>query len=174
MLVFSMMPALQAIRAQVADSLRQSGRTLTAGRNRQWLRSALATTQIALALALLFASALALTAADRTVNGVLGFDKNNVLVGAAGPAERTYADAEKRRQFVTEVIDAMRSIPAVTDDRHDQSSFPPAFGDNSRQFFPRATELKESRGPLPWTIRARHSGLLPRAADSADARPLVR
>ena len=81
MLLFSLVPALQAVRSQVADSLRQSGRTLTAGRNRQWLRSALATTQMALALALLFASTLASTAADRTINGVLGFDKNNVLVG---------------------------------------------------------------------------------------------
>ena len=66
---------------------------MTPGRQRQWLRSALATTQVALALALLFGSALALTAADQTVNGVLGFDKHNVLVGTINLPERTYADA---------------------------------------------------------------------------------
>ena len=51
----------QAVRAQVSETLRQSGRSLTPGRNRQWLRSALAATQIALALALLFASTMSLT-----------------------------------------------------------------------------------------------------------------
>ncbi len=56
MLLFSVIPALQAMRAHVSDTLRQSGRTLTPGRRRQWLRSTLATTQVALALALLFGS----------------------------------------------------------------------------------------------------------------------
>src|SRR5918999_1415142 len=98
MLLFATIPAVQAMRAHVADTLRQSGRTLTPGRRRQWLRSALATTQVALALALLFGSTLAMTAADRTVNGALGFDKRNVLVGTINLPERTYLDGEKRRR----------------------------------------------------------------------------
>ena len=68
MMFFSFIPALQAMRAHVSDALRQSGRTMTPGRQRQRLRSGLAITQVALALALLFGSVLALTAADRTVN----------------------------------------------------------------------------------------------------------
>ena len=39
MLFFSFIPALQAMRAHVSDTLRQSGRTMTPGRQRQWLRS---------------------------------------------------------------------------------------------------------------------------------------
>ena len=53
-----------------------------------------------------------LTAADRAVNGVLGFDKHNVLVGQLVFPTRTYEDAEKRRQFVTKVVEAMRPTPA--------------------------------------------------------------
>ena len=142
MLVFSLVPALQAVRSQVADSLRQSGRTHTAGRNRQWLRSTLATTQMALALALLFASTLALTAADRTVNGVLGFDKRDVLVGQLVLPTRTYEDAEKRRQFVTRVADTMRTIPAVTNIGM-ISHIPAGFGGQGRRFYPEGVNLTE-------------------------------
>ena len=143
MLLFSLVPALQAVRSQVADSLRQSGRTLTAGRSRQWLRSALATTQIALALALLFTSALALTAADKTVNGVLGFDKRNVLVGQLVLPARTYAAPEKRRQFVAKVLEPMQSIPAVTDIGM-TSHIPAGFGGNGRRLWPEGEELTEA------------------------------
>ena len=142
MLVFSLLPALQAVRTQVAESLRQSGRTVTSGRHRQWLRSALATTQMALALALLFASTMALSAADRAVNGVLGFDKHNVLVGQLVFPTRTYESADKRRQFVTKVVEAMRPTPAVTQIGV-TSHIPAGFGGNSRRFFPDGVHVTE-------------------------------
>jgi putative ABC transport system permease protein len=142
MMIFATLPAMQAIKAQVSDTLRQSGRTLTPGRNRQWLRSVLATTQVALALALVFASALAMSSADRTVNGVLGFDKNNVLVAQLNLPERNYSDADTRRRFITDVMDTMRTIPAVSDIAA-TSIIPAAFNNNSRRFFPEGVELTE-------------------------------
>ncbi len=159
MLLFSFVPALQAVRSQVADSLRQSGRTLTAGRNRQWLRRTLATTQMALALALLFASTLALTAADRTINGVLGFDKNNVLVGQLVLPARTYEDPEKRRRFVTGVVDTMRTIPAVSDIGM-VSHIPAGFGGQGRRFFPEGKEIAEGEA-RPVDFRRVTSGYFP-------------
>jgi putative ABC transport system permease protein len=142
MVVFSVLPALQAIRAQVSDTLRQSGRSLTPGRNRQLMRSALAMTQVALALALVFGSTLAITAANKTVDGQLGFDKENVLVAQLNLPERKYSEADARRRLITEVSDAMRGIPAV-------SAFgtvnliPGAFNDTGRRFFPEGEDLKE-------------------------------
>ena len=143
MLLFATIPAVQAMRAHVADTLRQSGRALTPGRRRQWLRSALATTQVALALALLFGSTLAMTAADRTVNGALGFDKHNVLVGTINLPERTYADPEKRRRFADGVMDAMRAIPAATDVGV-VNNIPAGFNNNGRPFFPEGVDLQPS------------------------------
>lgn len=142
MLVFSVLPAAQATKAQVSDSLRQSGRSLTAGRHRQWLRSALATTQMALALALVFASSLAITAANETVNGRLGFDKDNVLVAQLNLPERNYSDAGTRRRLITDVMDGMRSIPAVS---HIGivSIIPAAFNNNTRRFFPEGQNVTE-------------------------------
>jgi putative ABC transport system permease protein len=143
MLVFSFIPALQSMRSQVSDTLRHSGRTMTGGRQRQWLRSALATTQVALALALLFGSTLALTAADKTVNGALGFDKENVLVGTINLPDRAYGDDEKRRRFHHGVMDAMRAIPAVTDVGI-VNNIPAGFNNNGRPFFPEGVELEPS------------------------------
>ena len=142
MVVFSVLPAFQAIRAQVSETLRQSGRSLTPGRNRQWLRSGLAMTQMALALALLFASAMSLTAADKTVNGVLGFDKDNVLVAQLNLPERTYSDAVVRRRLITDVTEAMKSIPAVTSVGA-TSIIPAAFNNNSRKIYPEGVALTE-------------------------------
>ena len=143
MLIFSFIPALQATRAQVADTLRQSGRSLTPGRQRQWLRSALATTQIALALALLFGSTLSIIAADRVVNGRLGFDKYGVLVGTLNLPERTYSDPEKRKRFIDGVMDAMRAIPAATDIGV-VNNIPSGFNNNGRPFFPEGEDLQPS------------------------------
>jgi putative ABC transport system permease protein len=142
MVIFSLLPAIQATKAQVADTLRQSGRSLTPGRNRQWVRSALATTQMALALALVFASSLAMTAAYQTVNGRLGFDKSNLLVAQLNLPERTYSDPETRRRFISEVSDAMRVIPAAS---HVGvvSIIPAAFNNSSRRFFPEGENVTE-------------------------------
>jgi putative ABC transport system permease protein len=142
MIVFSVLPAFQAIRAQVSDTLRQSGRSLTPGRNRQWLRSALATSQVAIALALLFGSAMSMTAADKTINGMLGFNKENVLVAQLNLPERNYSEADTRRRLITEVSDAMRVIPAVSSIGA-VNLIPGAFNDNNRRFFPEGIELKE-------------------------------
>jgi len=143
MVTFSLLPAFQAIRASVSESLRQSGRTATASRHRQFMRSALAATQVALALALVFASVLALTAADRTVNGMLGFDKRNVLVAQLNLPERQYADAETRRQFVDRVMASMRTIPAVQAIGTTSIS-PAAFNNASRKVFPEGVTLTET------------------------------
>ena len=172
MVAFSLLPAIQAMRAQVSDTLRQSGRSLTPGRNRQWLRSALATTQVALALALLFASTMSLDAADRTVNGVLGFDKSNVLVAQLNLPERNYSDAETRRRFITDVMDAMRGIPAVSEIGA-TSIIPNAFNNQSRRFFPEGEDLKEHEARFA-QYRSARQRLLRGDEDSADSRPAVR
>ncbi|HYB94638.1 MAG TPA: ABC transporter permease [Vicinamibacterales bacterium] len=141
-LVFSLLPAIQATKVQVADMLRQSGRALTAGRSRQWARSALATTQMALALALVFASTLAITAANKTVNGSLGFDKDNVLVAQLNLPERNYADPDTRRRFIADVTESMQAIPAASEIGV-VNIIPAAFNNWSRRFFPEGQNITE-------------------------------
>lgn len=112
-LLFALIPAIQTVRADVADTLRPGARTMTAPRQRHWLRNSLAAAQVALTLALLFGSGLILTAANRAVNGAFGFDKHDLLVARLVLPERPYADADRRRQFISGVLERVRAIPAV-------------------------------------------------------------
>lgn len=142
MLLFSLVPALQATRSQVSDSLRQSGRSLTPGRRRSWSRNVLATAQVALTLAVLFGSGLMLSAADGAVNGVLGFDKQNVLFAQMNLPERSYESLDKRRRLITEVLASMRSIPAASESGF-TTHMPYTGSNNSRQFWPEGQDLRE-------------------------------
>jgi len=142
MLLFSLVPALQATRAQVSDSLRQSGRSLTPGRRRNWTRNVLATAQVALTLAVLFGSGLMLSAADGAVNGVLGFDKHNLLFAQMNLPERSYESLEKRRRLITEVLASMRAIPAASESGF-TTHMPYTGANNSLQFWPEGKDLRE-------------------------------
>ncbi|MCC7032918.1 MAG: ABC transporter permease [Acidobacteria bacterium] len=139
-LFFSLMPALQASRAAVSDSLRQGGRTSTASRGRRWLGTALAAGQVALTLALVVGSALILGAVDAAVNGVLGFDKREVMTARLTLPERPYVEPEARRQFLARVMDRMRGMPAV-ESLAAVTFLPYAGASSSRPIHPEGAEL---------------------------------
>jgi putative ABC transport system permease protein len=140
-LLFALLPAVHAARAGASDGLRQGARSFTASRRRHWIRSALATSQLALTLALLFGSVLALAAANRAIDGVFGFDKRNLLVARLMLPERAYADPEHRRQFITTVLDRMHAIPAVSEAAM-ISNLPYAGGNATLEFWPEGVLLK--------------------------------
>ncbi len=139
--LFSLAPALQASRGVVADALRQGGRTTTAGRQRSWGRAFVASTQIALTLALLTGSALAISAAYNATRGALGFDPSNVLVGRLLLPNNPYDDKTKRMQFMETVLERMRAVPAVR--MAAVTSAPPYGSLNTRRpFYPEGVTLQ--------------------------------
>jgi putative ABC transport system permease protein len=140
MVLFSLVPALQASRAGVMESLRAGARTMTSSRHRQWLRNGLAAVQVALTLALLFGSGLMLSAADKSINGVLGFDKSNLLIGRLVLPERPYESAERRRQFSDTVLERLRQIPAVSSAAV-VSALPYGGANTGRRFWPEGVTL---------------------------------
>jgi len=140
-LLFGLMPAIHAARAGVSQGVRHSGRSFTSSRQRHWLRSALATSQVALTLALPFGSVLAIGAAHRAIAATFGFDKENLLVSRLILPERPYAEPERRRQFINTVLDRMRAIPAVSSVSM-ISNLPYAGGNNVREFWPEGAVLE--------------------------------
>ena len=78
-LVFGIVPAIQASKADLAGSLKESGRSGTDGAARQHLRSALVTLQIAMALVLLIGAGLMINSFIRIENNPLGADPKNLL-----------------------------------------------------------------------------------------------
>lgn len=78
-LVFGIVPALQASKADLMGSLKESGRSGTDGAARQHLRSALVTLQIAMALVLLIGAGLMINSFIRIESNPLGADPKNLL-----------------------------------------------------------------------------------------------
>lgn len=79
-LLFTLIPALQASRANLADPLKESSRGSTGNRRRQRARSLLVAGQIALALVLLTGAGLMIRSFARAMDSNLGADPRNLLV----------------------------------------------------------------------------------------------
>lgn len=142
-LLFSWLPALQASRAAVSDTLRQGGRTLAGGGSRGWLGAGLAAGQVALALALVVGAVLVLGGLDRVVNGALGFDRQHAMTAQLALTTRAYDEAERRRQFIDEVMDRLRGIPAV-ETLAASSGLPYTGGFATRPIYPEGVDLTEA------------------------------
>ncbi len=112
--VFSLVPALQASRSAGTAGVHQGTRSATASAGRQWLRSLLAGAQVALTLTLVVAAVLIVGGVDRAVDGLIGFDKRQLLTAELTLPERPYADLARRRQFVADVLDRLKAAPGAT------------------------------------------------------------
>src|SRR5439155_24306157 len=77
--IFGIVPAFQASKADLVSSLKESGRSGTDGVARQYVRSVLVTAQIALALILLIGAGLMINSFVRVQKNDLGADPRNVL-----------------------------------------------------------------------------------------------
>jgi len=78
-LLFGTIPALQASKPNLVDSLKDSSRSASSGIGRHRLRSTLATVQIALTLVLLIGAGLMINSFMRIQNNNLGMDPHNLL-----------------------------------------------------------------------------------------------
>jgi putative ABC transport system permease protein len=142
-MAFSVVPALQASNAAVADSLRQGSRTVTGSRRRQWLGTVLAAGQVALTLALVVGAALIIGAVDNAINGALGFDKRRVMTARLTLPDRQYAEPEARRQFAARVLDRLHGLPA-TEALGVVTFLPYAGSSTNRPIRPEGLELTEA------------------------------
>ena len=78
-LVFGLIPAIQASRPRLAETLKEGGRSATAGGARLRLRRGLVIGEMALALPLLVAAALSVLTVHRFLNGPQGFNPDGLL-----------------------------------------------------------------------------------------------
>ncbi len=127
--IFGGLPAIQTSRPRVSESLKEGGRSATAGRHRQRLRQALVAGQIAVALALLVASWLSLSSTLTFLYGPQGYDPDGVLGLRLVLPEGRYADASARRQFVARALERLRELPGVGEAA--ASNIIPASGTNT-------------------------------------------
>jgi putative ABC transport system permease protein len=112
-ILFGLVPAFQAARPRLADSLKEGGRTSTAAGSRLWLRRGLVIAELALALPLLVTCGLSLLSVHRFLNGPQGYNPEHLLTMQVSLPEGNYADDRTRRQFAERAVEELSRLPGV-------------------------------------------------------------
>ena len=112
-LVFGLAPAWSASRADVADALKQEGRTATAGPAGDGFRRMLMVAEMALALVLLVGAGLFIKSFARLRSVDPGFNPAQVIaVNIQLPVTR-YSEIPKQTSFRRELLARLNSLPGV-------------------------------------------------------------
>jgi putative ABC transport system permease protein len=111
--IFGLVPAFHASRPRLAESLKEGGRSATAGAQRSRLRKVLVVGEIALALPLLVASALSVGTVHRFLYGPQGYEPDHLLTLRLVLVPGRYADPPAYGRFATAAVDRLRAIPGV-------------------------------------------------------------
>ena len=132
-IVCGLAPAFAALRTSVNETLKEGGRTGTAGGGHARLRSALVAGEIAIALVLLAASGLLLRSFEKMRAVDLGFRPNHVLTASYSLPQKQYATQAAVDEFNHELIRRLQQLPGVK--FAGLTSFLPASGGNSNTAF---------------------------------------
>jgi putative ABC transport system permease protein len=111
-LVFSIMPAVQAVRSSLQDALQQGARGAVGARNRL-TRDALVIVQVGAALALLVATGLMLRTLVNLRAIDIGFRADHLLTMRTTLPRPRYTDPVKRLAFYDRVIAGVRALPGI-------------------------------------------------------------
>lgn len=111
-LLFSLIPAWQAARTSLQNTLKQGGRAGISVHG-QMLRDVLVVAEIALALVLLVAAGLMLQTMANLQNIDLGFRPDRLLVARTALPSDRYPSPAARTAFTARVLDAVRALPEV-------------------------------------------------------------
>jgi len=112
-LVFGVVPALQASRPDLNETLKEGGRGGTAGPGRHRFRSALAIGEIALALVLLVGAGLMLRSFRQLLAVDAGFRPDHLLTLEVALPETKYPDAARQTAFLDETLLRLAALPGV-------------------------------------------------------------
>ena len=114
--LFAVAPAWQLSRAADFEFLKEGGRSNSAGRRRQRLRSALVVAEVGLALVLLMGAGLFLRSLAHLQEVSPGFDAHGVMTAAVSLSPSAYKDPDKQVSFYEQVTRRLGSQPNVAAD----------------------------------------------------------
>lgn len=111
--VFSAVPAWRAVRLDLNATLREGGRSVTAGGRRQLGRNILVVGQVTAALALLVVAGDAVRSAKALLDGPQGYEPKGVLTFEVTLSDARYSDAARQRTYVRDVLARLAELPGV-------------------------------------------------------------
>ena len=132
-LLFGVVPALLASRADINQVLRESSRGSTASRSQHRLRHTLIIGEVAFAMVLLAAAGLFLRGLQRFLNTDPGWRADGLVTAQMSLRGEKYAKDTQRVAFLSELENRLQAIPNV--ERVAIGSSQPAFGFNSSSSF---------------------------------------
>ena len=111
--VFGLVPALQLVKKNMVDPLKDSGRGIIGGFRRGKLRSSLVVTEVALSLVLLAGAGLLMRNFVKLQTVDLGFDPTNVLSARLPLPREQYKTAAAKQQFFQALLPRLHALPGV-------------------------------------------------------------
>jgi putative ABC transport system permease protein len=126
-------PAFAGLRTKVNDTLKEGGRSGSAGSGHARLRSALVVGEIAIALVLLAACGLLLRSFEKMREVDLGFRPDHTLVGFYSLPQKQYTNQSQVDTFNDEILRRVQQLPGVKS--VGITTFLPASGGNSNSTF---------------------------------------
>jgi putative ABC transport system permease protein len=111
--VFSAVPAWRAARLDLTATLREGGRSVTAGGRRQLGRNVLVVGQVTAALALLVVAGDAVRSAAALLDGPQGYEPRGVLAFDVQLPQTRYSEPSSQRAFARDVIARLAALPGV-------------------------------------------------------------
>jgi putative ABC transport system permease protein len=113
-ILFGLAPALSGTRPDLANSLKESGRT-TAGLTRHRMRAALVVAEVALSFLLLAGASLLIRSFNRLASLNPGVDTTNVLAMDLPMPPTAFTNGAALTNYLSEVTQKVRSVPGVRD-----------------------------------------------------------
>ena len=110
---FGLLPALESMRLDLAEDLKEGARGFTEGPHSGRLRKVLVTMEAALSTALLAAAGLLLHSFVNVTNVQKGFTVERVLSADLSLPQRTYQNAQQRIGFYRDLVSRITSLPGV-------------------------------------------------------------
>jgi putative ABC transport system permease protein len=131
-IVFGLVPALQASKSDLYETLKEGGRTGSGGA-RAWVRNTLVVLEMALALVVLVSAGLLMRSFWRLQQVNPGFSPQNTLAMSLGLPMTKYREPAQRDNFYRELLQKIRSLPGVQS--AGATSILPLSGNNSSGSF---------------------------------------
>jgi putative ABC transport system permease protein len=106
-------PALHAVRGELQNRLRDSGKGTSAGFAHGKFRSGLVVAQVGLSIVLLVGAGLMMRSLFAIQHVSLGFNPANILVARTPLPKGHYETAEQKRVFFRQVLEKLKALPGV-------------------------------------------------------------
>jgi putative ABC transport system permease protein len=112
-LIFGLVPALQASKPNLNETLKDAGRGSTEGGRRHLVRSVLVVLEVATALVLLVGAGLMIKSFLRLQNVDPGFNPNNALTAKIALPQKKYPETDQRAAFYKQLLEKVAALPGV-------------------------------------------------------------